>query len=546
MHYLTRAKRLLSLGFVQSVEKLVRDIGLDECSKEELLLLDLELAQFSKNAKEIELSLIRLIDNSSDNSDYVVRLAELYVSQNKFEDAICCYRKYLDSKSEDADVRFNLGLVLKKSGKLEDAINAFESALESSVNSQAEVLNSMAIAYVELGKIEQAENCYLKALEFNPNSNMVRLNYASLLEQQGRKELALANYNKILGQTPTYYDALIRIAYLEKHNQENDTTLRKLNRALRKSSLTDAEREGLYYALGKVYDDMRKYHLSFECYLKANSFSKVRVGTYSSELTENISTSIRRAYSTSIIRDTSDRTESPTFICGMFRSGSTLLESILGRTGAIMPGGELSYFPSLLVKSNGQLANKLFCKTGKNLLENYAEEYLSFCQKRFPDVKHLTDKRPDNFLFIGFIKRVFPEAKIIVTRRNRYDNALSIYFQQLSALFPYANDLRDCLHYYSVFEELLTFWLELFPKDIMVVDYETLILQTSSTIENCLEFLGKNKNTNYSPHTPDREPDKARINTASLWQVREPIYTSSINRWQHYSQFAMSSLTHKK
>jgi hypothetical protein len=138
----------------------------------------------------------------------------------------------------------------------------------------------------------------------------------------------------------------------------------------------------------------------------------------------------------------------------------------------------------------------------------------------------VTDKRPDNFLHIGFIKTMFPGARFVHTRRNRLDNLLSLYFLHLSPHMAYALDLEDAAHWYEEYERLMAHWKRLYPSDIFDVDYEVLVSDPQPVIEGLLRFLG----LEWEDKLLDFHRRSDAVKTASVWQVREPLHARSSGR----------------
>jgi hypothetical protein len=142
----------------------------------------------------------------------------------------------------------------------------------------------------------------------------------------------------------------------------------------------------------------------------------------------------------------------------------------------------------------------------------------------------LTDKRPDNFLHIGLIKRLYPNAKIIHTRRHPLDNLLSLYFLHLDPGMAYALDLDDAAHWHGKYERLMAHWTALYPDDIFDVDYDELVQDPKPVIDKLLGFLG----LDWEEGLLDFHRGTAAVKTASVWQVRQPLHARSSGRWRNY------------
>ena len=220
----------------------------------------------------------------------------------------------------------------------------------------------------------------------------------------------------------------------------------------------------------------------------------------------------------------------PVFICGMFRSGSTLCEQILAAHSRVAAGGELSFLPSLVRTELAPFPATMATVTQAQL-DQLAARYLDLLARLFPQGDRVTDKRPDNFLYIGLIKRLFPDARIVHTVRNPLDNCLSIYFLHLDHGMSYALDLADIGHYYIQYRRLMEHWRALYGADILDLDYDALVREPRPAIERLLEFCG----LGWEEGCLSFEQTARAVKTASVWQVRERLYQRSSGRWRNYA-----------
>ena len=180
---------------------------------------------------------------------------------------------------------------------------------------------------------------------------------------------------------------------------------------------------------------------------------------------------------------------SPIFICGMFRSGSTLTEQILAGHPRVTTGGELDLLPHLVETGLQPFPNAMSRETPASVAR-LAQRYLTALAGLFPGAEWVTDKRCENFLLIGLIKTLFPAAKIVHTSRDALDNCLSIYFLHLDQRFSYALDLMHIGHYYRQYLRLMAHWKTLYGDDLVEVDYDALVRDPRSVAARALEALG--------------------------------------------------------
>ncbi|HEX5461751.1 MAG TPA: sulfotransferase [Steroidobacteraceae bacterium] len=221
----------------------------------------------------------------------------------------------------------------------------------------------------------------------------------------------------------------------------------------------------------------------------------------------------------------------PIFICGMFRSGSTLAERLLASHPGIEAGGELGLIPGLV---NGPLRPfpASMASVSAEALARLAGGYSEELGRRCAGASYATDKRPDNFLYLGLIKRLFPQAKIVHTTREPLDNCLSVYFLHLDHGMSYALDLRDIGHYYRQYRRVMAHWQALYGEDILDFEYDAFVRDPKPAGERLFEFLGLDWQDGYLGL-----PARGAVRTASVWQVRESIYRRSSGRSRHYRKW---------
>ncbi len=173
----------------------------------------------------------------------------------------------------------------------------------------------------------------------------------------------------------------------------------------------------------------------------------------------------------------------------MFRSGTTLIEQVLGSHPAITTGGELPYFARRVGADIVPYPDAL-AGVAPAVLQALGRGYLDYLHEAFPGAARVTDKRPDNFLYLGLIKALFPRARIVHASRNVLDNALSLWFQNLDARFNYANSLRHIVHYNAQQQRLMAHWGTLFGADILDVSYDRFVADQRAQTARLLDFCG--------------------------------------------------------
>jgi tetratricopeptide (TPR) repeat protein len=372
-------------------------------------------------------------------------------------------------------------------------------------------------------------------LSLNPRYLPALLNLGNLHEDMGRREAAAAAYESALAVEPGSFAALARYANLAPASDPNGALIERLRQALVSPRAGSEERAALGFALGRLLDGAGEYAAAFAAYSAANRDSRDSAppgaGSYNRGSEERFIDRIMAAFSTvphpAVPRNSRP---GPIFICGMFRSGSTLMEQVLGRHPRVKAGGEIDFIPRM---ANEVLAPfpEAIAGVPVERLASLATQYLEMLGRAFPGAEFVTDKRPDNFLYIGLIKMLFPDAKIVHTVRDPLDNCLSIFFLHLDQRMSYALDPLDTGHHYAQYLRLMAHWKRLYGSDIVDVDYDAFVREPRTIAQRLFGFLGLEWDERCL--TP---AEGEAVRTASVWQVREPIYQRSSGRARHYER----------
>jgi tetratricopeptide (TPR) repeat protein len=449
------------------------------------------------------------------------------------DSAIYQHEQLLARDPNNAVAHFNLALLYKRAMRYDAAGSAYLRSIELGIDDVQEVYSNLGVLYSEMRQPAPAREAYKKSLSIEPDYLPALFNLAGLLEEQGELEQAIGMFERILVIEPRYWDALARIANARRIERPDDPLFETLRDAVASTADEPEAREGLLFALGKAFDDVGSYEDAFDAYRQANELGRQLRGRYDAGRAERgIASMLARFDEYWLSQAETACTASPIFICGMYRSGSTLIEQILSAHASVQMGGELDVLPMLLAERLKPFPQRL-AEVTPGELSAVAEEYLSTLRQLFSDATHVTDKRPDNVLHLAVIRAMFPAAKIIHTRRELRDNCLSVWFQQLGAPLNYATDLADTAHYYRLQERLVERWHELLGENIFTVDYDELVRDPEPVLRALLEFLG----LPWDDACLEFQKARSQVKTASLWQVREPLHTRSSGRWQNYQPY---------
>jgi tetratricopeptide (TPR) repeat protein len=466
----------------------------------------------------------------------LLRQASGLRQSGRWPEAVAVYERLLLAQPALPDSWYNLAWLRRGVGQYPGALAAYQQALDHGVGEPEEVhLNRAAIYADHLACPDKARVELEAALRLNPQYLPAWLNVGNLCEDCGDRAGAAAAYQRALLIEPGHPLALARFAGVHRASGSADPVIARLQAALALPAIDAAQRADLGFALGKLLDEAGAFDSAFSAFVAANKASRAAAATagvhYDARAHERLVDGLIANFATPV-PTAGDQPASPCiFICGMFRSGSTLVEQILAGHPQITAGGELELLPALVRECLPSPGHANPAADGA-LLRRLRTRYREGVASRHPDADTVTDKRPDNFLHIGLIKTMFPAAKIVHTRRNALDNCLSIFFLHLDPSMAYALDLQDIAHWYGQYERLMRHWKTLYGNDIKDVDYDGLVAEPQPAIAALLAFC----ELPWDPACMAFHRNQGVVKTASVWQVRQPLYQRSSGRWRHYEK----------
>jgi Flp pilus assembly protein TadD len=436
------------------------------------------------------------------------------------------YKNYLAHQPESASAAFNHAWYLGKDGQFEAAIYMYKRSLELGINAPEEVHLNIANIYMDqLHNHKEARAHLLKALAKQPKYANAYFNLGNLSEQEGNREEAAGYFEQCLAIDPDNHTALARLADAHRFVEKGDPLLVRLELAAQKNIQSD-----LQFALGKAHEQLANHELAWQHFTRGNDKDKRTFPTYSQAHTEAFFNQIKTQCSGDWYSKHKGVSKKSVFICGMFRTGSTLLEQILNAHPGFVAGGESEFFPRLVARELPEYPQGIQAIKPEQL-QRWKKEHQDHSRKLFNDNKsRLTDKRPDNFLNIGLIKAVLPSAKIIVTERDWHDVATSIYSMRLGPGQNYATSLKNIRHYIKLQKRLVDHWETILGPDLIRIRYEDLVSRPRETVFELLNELGEE----WDERCLSFHKLGNAVKTASVWQVREPFHTRSIGRWKNY------------
>ena len=437
------------------------------------------------------------------------------------------FRKHLDRTPNSPLGVYNYAYYLGRDGQFEEAVRQYQRALDLGIKTPEEVHLNMANIYMDhFQDNERAQEHLEAALATNPKYVQAHFNLGNLAERRGDREEAQARFKKCLEIEPHNDYAHARLSDAYQFNDRDDALLARL--AERAPSSKNAD---LHFALGRAYDQLGAYDEAWSHFVRANDLDRESFPEYRQSRSEALVRRIIARCNADWLSQFGGESHDPVFVCGMFRSGSTLLEQILAAHPRFTAGGESEFFPRLVTRNFRGYPDGIE-RLDPEVASQWRAQHAQFSEERAGKDARLTDKRPDNFLYVGLIKAILPQAKFVVTERDWRDVAVSIFSTRLGPGQGYASRLEDIRHYLDLHRALIDHWAELLGDDLIRVSYEELVSSPRDTIGSLLERLAED----WSDACLEFDQRQASVGTASVWQVRQPINPKSIGRWKNYEK----------
>jgi tetratricopeptide (TPR) repeat protein len=437
------------------------------------------------------------------NPQTLLITARIQSRRNSHSAAEQAVRLALVEKPEHAEALTLLGQILHETDRYDEAIQVLEQALEAKPNSP-DALNFYGVALKSVGRLDEAREHILKALKLNDNMYGAYANLNDLVDFAKEDEL----FNRM--------EAILEAAT----NLEEDQFI------------------PLHFAFAKALDDRGEHVRALEHYIVGGRLKRAQLSYVEAE-TFSFFDGIKKAFPKEVFANRkfaglSD--ERPVFIIGMPRSGSTLVEQILASHPDVYGAGEVKY----LSRALGQLRDRfpslprypqMMGKISAAQLEMVAQNYLGSLSAGVGDAKRITDKLLTNYFFVGLIHLLFPKAKIINTMRDPVDTCLSGFTKLFKDDMPHSYDLNELGRYYGEYRALMAHWNDVLPKGVMTtVAYEDVVIDTEKAAKKLIEFLG----LEWDKVCLDFHKSDRPVKTASVAQVRRPIYNTAVKRWKKY------------
>jgi tetratricopeptide (TPR) repeat protein len=510
---------------------------------------------------EAESSCRQALTLFSESAELRIFLSRILLARQDYQGTYDVLVPAMEGSANRGDLYYNFGLALKGLGRLEEALIWVQRAAdldpgtpvlraklgqiqlmvfrpeEAAKNlrlahrgnpADVSTIINLAHANMDLGNFAAAEELLQGASGSEKERALVAQQRGSLAETLGDFEAALNYYSIAIEANPGLLRARVGIAYARKTVSRDDPNLRALEGMIRDGAIEELDRGLVHYAIGKSLEDLKEYEGAMLHYDVANAVFldfQAQIGKRfeENEYQErcNKLADYAAAVPDSVIREARSESARPVFIVGMIRSGTTLVEQMLGRHSRIAPGGELRFWTSI----------------GAQILQDKAEEP-RFLKRAVDDYEHLlnriselsprvVDKMPTNYHLLRLLLRLFPNATFIHCKRDAVDTAISIYTTKFKGSPDFGHSRSHIVSGYLTYLELMKKVAGEYVGDRLIeVRYEDLVANPREQLERMLDAIG----VEWEPACLEPERSTQPVATPSAWQVRQPIYSTSVRR----------------
>ena len=465
-------------------------------------------------------------------------LAEVAMRLGRNEDAENLLARCLELSPSFHAARQNYALALHRSNKPAEALTQIDQLLAHEPDNPG-YRNLKAVVLCRIGDYEPAIDLYRQILKVYPRHPRIWMSYGHALKTAGHQDRAIEAYRRSLQLEPGAGEVWWSLANLKTFRFSGDDRA-AMQRQLAKPDLAGEHRQHLQFALGKALEDEGEYEASFQHYRQGNDLRGATLA-YSAKDTSSRVARIKRGYTREFFeqrRGFGAVAADPIFIVGLPRAGSTLLEQILSSHSAVEGTMELPEITSITRELRGQGGvgqampyHDALEAMGADELRALGERYLRHTRiQRKTAAPFFIDKMPNNFLHIGLIQLMLPNAKIVDARRHPLACCFSGYKQHFARGQSFTYSLDDIGRYYADYVELMAHFDDVLPGRVHRVFYEDMVDDTENQVRSLLEYCG----LPFEDGCLRFFENKRAVRTASSEQVRKPIYREGVDHWRNY------------
>ncbi len=472
-----------------------------------------------------------------DHAQIFMQLAKALIVTEQGDALLAEVERHLDLANGEWRLWNVLGKCREQGGDRAGARAAYTEAVRLAPVGEVEPLVHSGVCALKAGLEEKAQEDFETALRIAPESGKAFSGLATLASVHGDFETSERLARKALEKDPHLYAAWASLAVAHPLTP-NEQLARQLEAAAEHAE-DEPQVFALYFALGKVWENLGDYDQAFSAYRRGNdlrkntrSYSPKAQVAYTKDLILNLNEDFLARSGRCGVSGTG-----AIFVCGMPRSGTTLVETILASHPEVTPGGELRYIHDRFRRTLGYMGmhelGTWLSRTSDAALADIARGWAHSLRDTAAGLPRVTDKMPGNYALLGLIHICFPDAHIVHVSRDPRDNCCSCYATSFAEGHAFSYSLDSLGHHYRLYEHLMAHWRRMLGKErIIEVRYESLVQDPEGEIRRLLDAV----NLDWDPRCLNFHKTSRQVRTASSYQVRQPLYTTSIGRWKRFER----------
>jgi tetratricopeptide (TPR) repeat protein len=496
--------------------------------------LGLLLHQTGRSAEGLDL-LEQSVRLQPKNPDFLNNLGTVMRDLGRVSAAVDFFRGAVALRPDQLAARDNLGSSLKQMGQFEDAEEIYRGTIgRNPFHVRARI--GLAETLQEAGRLDEALAVFREALTIRPKDADLLHGLGVGMMEKGKLDEATDLFRQALTVNPGMARAWLMLTQV-KRQKERDAELAGMETQHAKAPPDSLARMQLAFGLGKANDDLKDYPRAFDYFAEGNAIRRKGID-YDPVRTRAEFDAMKSVFEASFFekhKPSATADDAPIFVVGMPRSGTTLVEQIIASHPQVYGAGELSILKTVVGKQFPSTMPGGFPWGVSDVPDtdfaDAGQAYLDMLHARYPHVRHVTDKMPGNFLFIGFIRLMLPKARIIHCVRDAAATCLSIYkvhFRGDSHRYGY--DLGELADFHNLYTDIMAHWRSVLPGVVHDVRYEDIVADQEGQTRALIAHLGLPWDDRVlSFHETDRP-----VRTASAAQVRQPMYQGSVDLWKRY------------
>lgn len=446
------------------------------------------------------------------------------------EQAFSLMAKAITLKPDISLYHRNIGELFRITHQLDKAVEAGNNACKLAPK-DPQAHYHLALAYADKQDHSQTIQCYRQAIALKPNHCMALNNLGSLFSQQGDFDNARQCFEQAINANPRFADSFYNLSPLKTFSAD-DPQLALMEELSKTSETLPANMQvRLWFALGKAREDSEQYDAAFEAYAKGNAIQHQLMPVNEHRQQHNHQQLISQCETERLEQNTGLKDPCPVFIVGMPRSGTTLVEQILSSHPQVYGAGEINDLAEAIQESGGGKPGFDIRQLDDEALSQIGRAYVQRLRQLSPDAQRITNKMPGNYAYLGLIKQILPKAKIIHVLRDPMDSCFSCYAKLFSRTLEFTYNMETLGRYYVHYREMMTHWQQCLPEgSILDVHYEDVVADFENQARRIVDYA----DLSWDDNCLDFHNNERDVKTASIAQVRQPIYKTSVARWEHF------------